>query len=561
MSCSMPQVMTGLSLLLFCAIVLLATPVRVESAAFCGQVVEPLGYGCEEFTVQTDDGFVLALHRLSGMQGPPSTTGVDNDTRSNKNRDVTKKTNPHQIPDTDTSNATVAPSSQGNPTLDRNNSGLEFSELLAPPSDGPVVTPSRHRIDSGTRPPSSHLANGSDERATQPTHSRNNSAASSPLISSVGSINSTSENEFPAPPPLSNSIQNATTYSSPSGTITPGSGSNHTANPEAGKRVPVLLLHQEFLNGDSWFQYVDRAHSSHLLPFMLLDDGFDVWIGHQRATFWGHGHVDLKFTDREYWDWTWDQHVDYDLPAQLRLISAETNQPVHIIGASQAATVGAAASTNHETAQMVRSLTLIGPTAYRGNTNSMVLDAWAYYFGAMIDSNYYATGFQNGAFNYTSEFPGAGNISGAGLTGLAIGLISGPNCCLGSTVVQVKGGWDGTTSFKNLLHWQQGIRTNRFARFDFGSPALNNATYGQPTSPDYNPEQIPRRMPVFIIAGGRDWTSPPSGTITFMRMLEMPARLLNLTNYAHYDLTFSVNRENDVYAPILRFLQELDASL
>lgn len=52
----------------------------------------------------------------------------------------------------------------------------------------------------------------------------------------------------------------------------------------------------------------------------------------------------------------------------------------------QAATVGAAASTNHETAQMVRSLTLIGPTAYRGNTNSMVLDAWAYYFGAMIDS-------------------------------------------------------------------------------------------------------------------------------------------------------------------------------
>lgn len=187
---------------------------------------------CDIKQVQTDDGFVLALHRLSGMQGPPSTTGVDNDTRSNKNRDVTKKTNPHQIPDTDTSNATVAPSSQGNPTLDRNNSGLEFSELLAPPSDGPVVTPSRHRIDSGTRPPSSHLANGSDERATQPTHSRNNSAASSPLISSVGSINSTSENEFPAPPPLSNSIQNATTYSSPSGTITPGSGSNHTANPE-----------------------------------------------------------------------------------------------------------------------------------------------------------------------------------------------------------------------------------------------------------------------------------------------------------------------------------------
>lgn len=61
MSCSMPQVMTGLSLLLFCATVLLATPVRVESAAFCGQVVEPLGYGCEEFTVS---GFGLRNHQV-----------------------------------------------------------------------------------------------------------------------------------------------------------------------------------------------------------------------------------------------------------------------------------------------------------------------------------------------------------------------------------------------------------------------------------------------------------------------------------------------------------------
>lgn len=52
----------------------------------------------------------------------------------------------------------------------------------------------------------------------------------------------------------------------------------------------------------------------------------------------------------------------------------------------QAAAVGAAAAADHESAQMIRSLTLIGPTAYRGYTNSRLLEAWAYYFGLTLDS-------------------------------------------------------------------------------------------------------------------------------------------------------------------------------
>lgn len=52
----------GMALRVF---VLLAVLRCVRASSFCQQVVEPLGYGCAEFTVQTGDGFVLALHRLS----------------------------------------------------------------------------------------------------------------------------------------------------------------------------------------------------------------------------------------------------------------------------------------------------------------------------------------------------------------------------------------------------------------------------------------------------------------------------------------------------------------
>jgi len=52
----------------------------------------------------------------------------------------------------------------------------------------------------------------------------------------------------------------------------------------------------------------------------------------------------------------------------------------------QAATVGTAAATDKETAKMIRSLTLVGPTAFRGNSNSFLLNAWAYFFGVTLDT-------------------------------------------------------------------------------------------------------------------------------------------------------------------------------
>lgn len=61
---------------------LLAVLNSARASGFCKHVVEPLGYGCAGFTVQTRDGFVLALHRLSktnsltGISGARSPAGA-----------------------------------------------------------------------------------------------------------------------------------------------------------------------------------------------------------------------------------------------------------------------------------------------------------------------------------------------------------------------------------------------------------------------------------------------------------------------------------------------------
>lgn len=35
-----------------------------------------------------------------------------------------------------------------------------------------------------------------------------------------------------------------------------------------------------------------------------------------------------------YWNWTWDQHVEHDVPKLLTYISDETGSRVHYVGVS-----------------------------------------------------------------------------------------------------------------------------------------------------------------------------------------------------------------------------------
>ncbi|KAL2611279.1 hypothetical protein R1flu_022971 [Riccia fluitans] len=287
------------------------------------------------------------------------------------------------------------------------------------------------------------------------------------------------------------------------------------------RAAPVLIMHLEFLNGDSWFQFTDAA--DRLLPLLLVDAGFDVWIGHERATYWSHGHLDLETTDTRYWDWTWDDHAHYDVPVYLDFINNITGSSVHYIGLSESATAGAATATMLQNSLLIRSLTLIGPTIYIGDTNSIVMAAWAFIFGDIIDEGNYEIGYQSGAFNFSTAFPGIIFINGQGILAPAMGVISG-------------------------------MRTNTWRRFDYGSAANNTQAYGVPTVPTYYPEDIPTYIPILVIYGGNDSYAPPAGVQHLLSHLRN-AESVFLPDYAHYDLMWSYKRTQDIFVPILGFLE------
>jgi len=53
---------------------------------------------------------------------------------------------------------------------------------------------------------------------------------------------------------------------------------------------------------------------------MLADAGYDVWLGNNRGTKFGQGHVSLNTSQAEFWDFDFEEMGLYDQPAVMDFI-------------------------------------------------------------------------------------------------------------------------------------------------------------------------------------------------------------------------------------------------
>ncbi|XP_047039273.1 lipase 3-like [Helicoverpa zea] len=275
---------------------------------------------------------------------------------------------------------------------------------------------------------------------------------------------------------------------------------------ETDKQYPVLLLHGIFDTTDLWVVPGTRNG----LGYVLADNCYDVWAANHRGNYYSRKHVKLDpDKDQEYWNFTFDEHGNYDLPTFIDYVLRSTgHSKLFFVGHSQGTTdYFVLTSMQPEYNDKIRLAAMLGPVAWMKNLRHPI---------ARIGAQHYM------AIKAFSENAGISEILGREhLVHFFLEFICGlvPSFCdLGLSLstgykpgsiplkdisVAVAHELSGT-SVKNLAHFSQLILSGRFQRYDEGSEG-NLERYGTRKPPQYNVSQI--TSPILLITAQSDLLS------------------------------------------------------
>jgi lysosomal acid lipase/cholesteryl ester hydrolase len=88
----------------------------------------------------------------------------------------------------------------------------------------------------------------------------------------------------------------------------------------------VLLVHGLL---DSSFTFL-AMNEQQSLPFILANNGFDVWLGNNRGTLFSHEHKDKDKDSNdmgsEYWDFTFNELAKYDVVSMIDFVKTTSQR-------------------------------------------------------------------------------------------------------------------------------------------------------------------------------------------------------------------------------------------
>ncbi|VAI78297.1 unnamed protein product [Triticum turgidum subsp. durum] len=320
-------------------------------------------------------------------------------------------------------------------------------------------------------------------------------------------------------------------------------------------RQPILLFHGLFVDGVSWLLGTPEQS----LGFILADGGFDVWLANTRGTNTSRKHTSLSPKDPAFWDWSWDQIAEYDLPAVLEFVYHHTGrQKVHYIGHSLAVyRIG------------IHEFNPVGKVAAQ-----LLAKVFPFIKFSRFQKIFYVQ-------LKLALYP----------TNCDLLTVEGPDCCLNkSTTCAFMLHAPQPTSMRNLIHLSQSknrnqklkfslvqssgtmltflipicmqpvVRSEGVRRYDYGNAKENMKHYKQPHPPLYNLSSIPTHVPMLLTHGGQDFLGDVPDTRHLLKTLVRNHDSDNievqyLPDYAHADFVIAYNAPRLVYEPMVDFFQ------
>ncbi|XP_054716028.1 gastric triacylglycerol lipase-like [Uloborus diversus] len=322
---------------------------------------------------------------------------------------------------------------------------------------------------------------------------------------------------------------------------------------------PVVFLQHGLLSAAS--DYVINFPEQSL-GFILADAGYDVWLGNTRGNTYSRKHVKYTPKMKEFWEFSFDQMAQYDLPAMIDYVLKTSGQAkLNYVGHSQGTSAAfALLSENPEYNKKVKLFIALAPVTTVGYITSAI--KYLAPFTKEIDFLFEILGIgeflpNNVIMKYLSELVCEKEIRY--LCEDVMFLMFGTDKAeLNQTRIGVYSAHTPAgSSTQSVVHYAQLVNSKTFQKYDYGKKG-NMKHYNQTTPPQYDVSKI--TAPVALIWSMNDALADPVDVDILIGKLKsmvsnycVPFPLFN-----HQDFVLAVDTRKLLYDHLLQLLKKFE---
>jgi pimeloyl-ACP methyl ester carboxylesterase len=297
----------------------------------------------------------------------------------------------------------------------------------------------------------------------------------------------------------------------------------------------------------------------------LCDEGYTLYLPYMRGSQFSRSHLDYDSSlNSDYWDFSFDQMAEYDLPAVINYIKQRDNlEKIYYIGHSQGTLIFFLAYMNEPEflEKNIKKFVALGTVPNVNNAPHFLIK--------LVEKS-----------NILDLIPVKNFLSFP----KEIGQILVPFCTskakfLCNTILSLSfGGIEDTrrvdyerlgkniflyepggTSLRNMKHWIQIYKAKRVQKYDYGDIFSNLIHYGRVTPPVYDLKQMKKySIPSLMTTSDSDPFANPQDTLEFVDNIENKniVEILSLHNYNHIDYFWADSAIEEIFPKVINFFKE-----
>ncbi|KAG8201347.1 hypothetical protein JTE90_016824 [Oedothorax gibbosus] len=318
----------------------------------------------------------------------------------------------------------------------------------------------------------------------------------------------------------------------------------------------VFLQHGLLSSSTDWvLNFPDES-----LAFILADAGYDVWLGNIRGNTYSRRHVKYSPKSKIFWQFSFDEMAEYDLPAMIDYVLNITGQKqLSYIGHSQGTTTAfAMLSQKPEYNQKINIFIALAPVTTVGHMTSAI--RYLAPFTKDIDFLFKILGVSeflpnNALMKFLSEL--VCNTKAKFICEDAIFLLCGTDYSqLNQTRLEVYvAHTPAGASTQSIIHYAQMVNSKKFLKYDFGKKE-NLKRYNQTTPPEYHVQNITTKVALFW--SKNDQLADPQDVELLHKSLKtcVSSYCIKFNSFNHLDFVWAIDANTLLYGEVQSLLKK-----